>query len=405
MFQSNMDLTQSPFKKLAFSDKVWRCLERSEQGCPKLEPARPEDVVEVMALAREQLSLSDDAAVLALLRHNPGVIRIARAQGRAQGMLAILPLNADGMDALVHGTFSGRNPDPRWVCRPGERPEALYVWLVYLPGSFGRMLAAIAPSIDALTVTPCPMFSRPATAHSARLHKAAGFMQARDYYPACMPELQVVFPEQALHQAQRGTISVRIARTFEEMMQVFSVRSATYIAEQYCLYEEEFDGNDFCATQYLGLIDGDAAGCLRLRFFNGFAKLERLAVRREYRNSRLAYKLVREALEHCRRKGYTRIYGHSRLDLVRFWRVFGFRPIETRPEFCFANVRYAEILAELEPHPDAVTLDASPMMLIRPEGAWDRPGPFDLSLSDADPRRKALMAQSTRTIQNQAIVA
>ena len=217
--------------------------------------------------------------------------------------------------------------------------------------------------------------------------------------------MRVALPERALEVPRRPVLDVRIARSVEDIFQVFSVRSATYIAEQFCLYGEEFDGNDFCSTQFLGTVDGDAAGCLRLRFFDGFAKLERLAVRAEYRQSRLAYQLVRAAITHCQKKGYRKVLGHSRLDLVRFWRVFGFKPIESRPGFSFANVKYTEILLDLDADPTAVTIDADPMVVIRPEGAWDRPGPFDLSASALDPRRKQLLAERTRTIRRQDIVA
>ena len=215
----------------------------------------------------------------------------------------------------------------------------------------------------------------------------------------------VVFPEQSLPKPVPPTIEIKLARTIEEIFQVFAIRSATYIAEQFCLYNEEFDGNDFCATHFLGSLDGDVAGCIRLRFFNGFAKLERLAVRAEYRQSRLAYQLVRAALEHSKRKGYTKVIGHSRLDLMRFWKVFGFKPIENRPIFSFANVQYAELFLEQEASLDRIDHLADPMIVIRPEGAWDKPGPFDLSSSSNDPRRKALLAERTRTVGKQSIVA
>src|SRR5207244_3307277 len=77
-------------------------------------------------------------------------------------------------------------------------------------------------------------------------------------------------------------LSVRVARTVEDLLKCFSVRAATYMAEQACPFDEEFDGNDFCATHFIGEIAGEPAGCLRVRHFAGFVKIERLAVRQEY---------------------------------------------------------------------------------------------------------------------------
>ena len=85
--------------------------------------------------------------------------------------------------------------------------------------------------------------------------------------------------------ARKQTIrraEVRIARTFDDILMVYSVRSAVYIAEQECPFAEEFDGNDLCATHFIGFIKGEPAGCIRVRFFHDFVKLERLAVLKQF---------------------------------------------------------------------------------------------------------------------------
>jgi predicted GNAT family N-acyltransferase len=189
---------------------------------------------------------------------------------------------------------------------------------------------------------------------------------------------------------------VAIVRSMSGLAQVFALRAATFIAEQFCSYEEEFDGNDFCSTQFVGSIDDDPAGCIRLRYFGDFAKLERLCVRREYRGSGLKAALVEAALGHARAKNFRLVYGHARADLVPMWREFGFEPIAGRPSFRFANIDYVEILRELEPDESAVRLGVPAMLTTRPEGEWDEPGPLDLSLLTADASRRALIERHTR---------
>lgn len=177
-----------------------------------------------------------------------------------------------------------------------------------------------------------------------------------------------------------GHVHVGVARSIEDMAKVFSVRSATFQAEQACPYEEEFDGNDFCATQLLAYVGDDPAACIRIRYFGDFAKLERLAIRREYRSRSLSRPLVEAAQAHCARKGFRRIYGHSRSDLVGFWQRLGFDVIPERPPFRFSDVEYVEIVAELTADPLEIRFGIAPMMAIRPEGRWDEPGPLDMSL-------------------------
>lgn len=177
---------------------------------------------------------------------------------------------------------------------------------------------------------------------------------------------------------ERG-IEIKVARDLADIMKIVALRSAVYLADQSCPYEEEFDGNDFCGLHLIGCVDGEPAACLRARFFADFAKLERLAVRREFRRSSLAFDMVRAGIELCRKKGYRRIYGHAQDRLVPFWRRFGAKPMAPRRELVFSDFSYTEMLLETEPHPDAIDLDADPYLLIRPEGEWHAPGVLDRS--------------------------
>jgi len=194
-------------------------------------------------------------------------------------------------------------------------------------------------------------------------------------------------------------ITVRLARDPNDLMTVTAIRSAVYLAEQDCPIEEEFDGNDHCATHFIGFVKGEPACCLRARYFGDFVKVERLAVRREYRRSRLAFKLVREALALARQKGFHRFYGHSRIDLVPFWRMFGFRVMADRGVFKFADVEYREIELNGEAAADPIQIGHDPMVTIRPEGAWDEPGP--LELSNLRPSRASFF-QDMRTVSQSA---
>lgn len=395
----------SSFRNLGFSQKVKALIQRPGLRNSRIETAAWQAAAPWIDRARGETVLAEDAVILSLLERNNEILKLFRTDsGREQGLFAYLPLNVDGVSAITEGRFDGFAPQPDWICRPGEKPEAIYLWFVYLPGALGRTLGALATAFDNLVLDGCPVFSRAINAHAERLNRAMGFLDARAFFPQCRPGLLVVFPERELATLPCGVTEVRVARGWEDMAQIMSVRSATYLAEQYCHFSEEFDGNDFCATHLLGLIDGDAAGCIRIRFFADFAKIERLAVRAEYRRSKLAFELARAAIRHCERKGYLRIYGHSRIDFVRFWKTFGFRERTDRTAFSFANIQYRELLLDLEPHESAITLDASPMVLIRPEGAWDQPGPLDISRSALDPKRRALIAARARTLAGHDIV-
>lgn len=169
---------------------------------------------------------------------------------------------------------------------------------------------------------------------------------------------------------------IKVARSMDDMMCITAIRSAVFVGEQFCPYEEEFDGNDFCATHLIGYVGDEPSACLRARFFADFAKLERLAVRYEYRNTRLSFDIVRAGIDFARKKGYARIYGHAQKRLVKFWSRFGAKPLlrEGNPSLVFSDYDYTEMLLETEPDPDPITLKSDPYVLVRPEGEWHETG-------------------------------
>ena len=183
----------------------------------------------------------------------------------------------------------------------------------------------------------------------------------------------------AFQPSSSRAVTVRIARDLNDIMTVFSIRSAVYLAEQDCPIDEEFDGNDLVAAHFLGFVGTEPAACLRVRFFGEFAKVERLAVRHQFRKSRVSFKLVQASVEYIKRKGFRKIYGQAQDRLVDFWAHFGAKPLPNQRPIAFSDFSYTEMLLEIEPGPDAISLDSDPYVIIRPEGEWDQPGVLDRS--------------------------
>jgi len=52
---------------------------------------------------------------------------------------------------------------------------------------------------------------------------------------------------------------------------------------------------------------------------------------------------------------------------------------ENTRRFVFSDFEYIEIVADIEPDPQAINLEADPYVLIRPEGRWHIPGILEQS--------------------------
>lgn len=123
-------------------------------------------------------------------------------------------------------------------------------------------------------------------------------------------------------------IETRIAATPNDLQMVMAIRAATFLAEEeHLTYADEFNGNDFVATHFLVLVNGDPAGAIRIRWFQEFAVLEKVCVRSRYRSYRVFRALGDAAMKHLRRKGWRVAVGRARGDTHKLWsRLFGARP-------------------------------------------------------------------------------
>jgi len=173
-----------------------------------------------------------------------------------------------------------------------------------------------------------------------------------------------------------GKISVSVVRDLDALLEAWSIRALVYMGEQDCPYAEEFDGNDLSgATHLIVRIGQEPVGVMRIRWFADFAKIERVAIRPPHRSGEASAALVKAALELAARKGYRRVLGHIQARLLRYWmRTAGVRVRQGRPSFRFSGFDYVEIERDLLPLDNALSADTPALVLLRPEGDWDRPG-------------------------------
>lgn len=367
---------------IRFSSTFYRYLQRAGEPDARAPStvASDADIEALLPTIRRTMAIANDEVIAAVRQLAPEAFTLSRdATGAIRALLATLPLNAAGAAALIEGQFDTARPDLAHLAGPGDVPAATYIWLLWAPARLVGGLALVYAMVRSREGMAGPLFSRPVTAAAERLHRAIGFTDATSLYPAAPHDLRVILPERIADDRGREerTIEIGVARSMEQVLQAFAVRSATYMAEQDCPYAEEFDGNDFAATHLIATVDGEIGGCARIRWFGDFAKVERMAVRPQFRQTRVAFRLARFAIDHCRRKGFRRIYAHSRADLLPLWKMFGLTPMPGREPFSFSQTAFREVYCDLPPDPAAIRFGADPMVTNRPEGCWDQPGPLD----------------------------
>ena len=189
--------------------------------------------------------------------------------------------------------------------------------------------------------------------------------------------------------------SIKVARDFEDMAKVFALRASACFDDPEHLYGKHFDGSDFCATHLLGFVDGEPVGTIRIRYFAEFTRIERLCVRPTHRRSRISFKLAKAAFAFCRDKGYKKLSGVAREELVPFWAMLGFKIDENQaPIYIYGQAHY-EMKLIYPDAPNAVTADSPPLQLLRPEGKWHSAG-YHETVNVTKPEAQSIMLTQAR---------
>jgi predicted GNAT family N-acyltransferase len=290
---------------------------------------------------------------------------------------------------LVAGTFDASEPDPALLSGQNEKPAGIYLWAMWARNNLVAGIPLACEKMFTPLYGDADIYARAVTQDGKRLLETMGFRPGAAFENLSHPGLHSlsrtgIDGATPLYDRYHGrnpdrAIAITVARSMEDMMRVISIRSAVYLGEQECPYREEFDGNDFSSTHLLGYIGREPAGCLRIRYFADFAKIERLAVRKEFRKQRISPQLVEAAIELCHAKGYQRLYGHAQKRLVKFWSQFGFSTFDGGQELAFSDFDYVEMHMITERRPNAITIGIDPYLIIRPEGQWHRPGVLERS--------------------------
>ncbi len=184
-----------------------------------------------------------------------------------------------------------------------------------------------------------------------------------------------MYRNRCLRKAEKDGLVIGVARSEQDLAKAFIVRAIVYMHEQNCPYEEEFDLNDFTATQILGTINGEPVLTARIRYFSSFAKLERLAIRPAFRGKGYGHALLQFLVGFCEEKGYREFYLHAQRRLEPFYAQYGFKRVGN--DFQFSEHDYIEMHAHYQVAPIGLHLNQGPMLLNRPEGLWTTPGPLE----------------------------
>ena len=180
--------------------------------------------------------------------------------------------------------------------------------------------------------------------------------------------------------ANHNHIRTEVVTTYQQLLHAYAIRRICFIEEHGYSARQEFDGNDYQATHMIVYVGDEPVGTQRIRWFKDFAKIERTAFRAAYRNTRVMKACSYFVFDHIARKGYDKVITHAQPKYARMWRIIlGFKNAEGKEPFYFDGHAepYIELVKELTPPENAISLQTDTAVMFRIEGCWDAPSQFE----------------------------
>lgn len=119
-------------------------------------------------------------------------------------------------------------------------------------------------------------------------------------------------------------IEVEQVKTEADFAICMAIRMEVFVFEQNVPAEEEWDAYDKVATHFFARVDGRPAATARLRDEQGIAKVERMAVRQEFRGKHVGDALLCRVMDTAREKGFSRARISAQTHAVPFYEKLGF---------------------------------------------------------------------------------
>ena len=119
----------------------------------------------------------------------------------------------------------------------------------------------------------------------------------------------------------------KVVTSLDDLMKAYLVRGIVFMEEQKISYSLEVDAQEHEALHILGEIEGEPMAAGRILFRSGYAKLERIAVRRAWRGKGNGSQLTRFMIRMAEERGYGKVKLHAQVYAKALYEKLGFKTV------------------------------------------------------------------------------
>jgi predicted GNAT family N-acyltransferase len=132
-----------------------------------------------------------------------------------------------------------------------------------------------------------------------------------------------------------------------ELKQAFEIRKLVFTKEQHISEDEEWDGLDASAVQFVAKNKTRVIGTARVRFpTTDSAKIERMAVLKPFRQQGLGREIISTIEKFLIQKQIRKIVLHAQWKVIPFYQSCGFT--QTGEPFIEADIKHIKMQKELD---------------------------------------------------------
>jgi len=148
---------------------------------PKLRPASVEEIPALLAFAAPEIPAiqASMGVVRRVQEANPNSILVIESRKDVSGVIALLLLNARGLDALLAGELCFANPDPSQLAAPNDPLAAIYVWILCARGKAAAAVGEVMQWAQRDGRENANIYARPTTPLGERFMDRCGFRPVR----------------------------------------------------------------------------------------------------------------------------------------------------------------------------------------------------------------------------------
>lgn len=136
-----------------------------------------------------------------------------------------------------------------------------------------------------------------------------------------------------------------IAKNEQQKKDAYAVRRAVFIEEQKVPENLEMDEHENESIHFVGYVGGKPAAAGRLRFLDGYGKLERICVLKNLRGQHYGKDIIRAMEETIRSRGFHKAKLNAQTHAIGFYQSLGYEVISD--EFMDAGIPHVTMVKEL----------------------------------------------------------